>query len=87
MAKTKGEGVSSLNSAEFIRLAAWFQAVLLRMQNQFNDYQLGYLDEASYRLMLQYAAQILPMTEQLEIDLAANFDPAFVQAVKSSSAE
>ncbi len=87
MAKTKDEGVSSLNSAEFIRLGAWFQAVLLRMQNQFNDYQLGYLDEASYRLMLQYAAQILPMTEQLEIDLAANFDPAFVQAVKSSSAE
>ena len=87
MAKTKDEGVSSLNSAEFIRLAAWFQAVLLRMQNQFNDYQLGYLDEASYRLMLQYAAQILPMTQQLEIDLVANYDPAFVQAVKSTSAE
>ena len=61
--------------------------MLLRMQNQFNDYQLGYLDEASYRLMLQYAAQILPMTQQLEIDLTANFDPAFVQAVKSSPAK
>ncbi len=87
IAKTNDEGVSSLNSVEFIRLAAWFQAMLLRMQNQFNDYQLGYLDETSYRLMLQYAAQILPMTQQLEIDLTANFDPAFVQAVKSSPAK
>ena len=87
MAKTKDEGVSSLNSAEFIRLAAWFNAMLLRMQNQFNDYQLGYLDEASYLLMLRAAAESLPMIQQLDINLRANFDPEFLEAVKSLSAE
>ena len=41
--------------------------MLLRMQNQFSDYELGYLDEASNLLMLQGAAENLSMIQQLEI--------------------
>ena len=57
------------------------------MESQFNDYKLGYLNETSYRSTIQEAARFFPLLQLLEIDLSAEFDPEFVQAVKSTLAE
>ncbi len=50
------------------------------MQNQHNDFQLGYLDEASYRAMLRAAARAYPRWRALGLDMD-DYDPTFVRAV------
>ena len=78
--KVRGDGIGSLTKVEFARWSAWNYATALRMQNQFNDYQLGYLDEASYQSMMRAAARFYAAWEHLGLD-ADNFDPKFVQAI------
>jgi hypothetical protein len=52
------------------------------MQNQFNDYQLGYLDDASYHAMLAAAAGSYQRWRDLGLRLD-EFDPQFVQVVQA----
>jgi hypothetical protein len=78
--KAQDLGIGSLTKVEFVRWSVWNQATALRMQNQFNDYQLGYLDEASYQAMLRAAATSYPVWQGLGVDMD-DFDPKFVQAV------
>ena len=73
-------GIGSLTRVEFVRWSAWNQATALRMQNQYNDYQLDYLDDASYEAMLRAAARSYPLWQDLGLDMD-EFDPKFVQAV------
>jgi hypothetical protein len=61
--------------------------MLYRMQNQFNDYHLGYLDDISYESMLRAAARILPVCQQLGMDLAGEFDPVFIETVQGWAVE
>jgi hypothetical protein len=87
VAKSRDAGVEALSPAERVRLNAWYLAMVFRMQNQFNDYQLGYLDEAPYRAMLRSAAATVSISEQLGVDIETDFDPAFVQAVRGAVAD
>jgi hypothetical protein len=78
--KARDGGSASLTKVEFVRWSAWIQAAALRMQNQFNDYELGYLDEASYQAMLRAAARSYALWRELALDIEG-FDPNFVRAV------
>ena len=53
--KVEQQGIGALSDVEVRRYRWWVQAALYRMQNQFNDYRLGYLDDDSYRAMLRTA--------------------------------
>ena len=76
--------MEGLTSADKLRLNAWYGAVLRRMQNQFNDYQLGYLDDASNEAMLRAARRAFPIYEQLGNDVADQLHPSFVEAVQKT---
>ena len=85
MVKASEKGVDSLTPVENLRLSSWYTGVLLRMQNQFNDYTLGYLDETSYRLMLRAGAGFLPLCQELGVKLEDDFDPKFLQALSDQA--
>jgi hypothetical protein len=85
--KATDGGVIALSPKERVRLSAWYMAMLYRMQNQFNDYQLGYLDDVSYQAMLRAAARILPLSRQLGVEIARDFDPEFIASVERRPAE
>jgi hypothetical protein len=85
LASAEAAGVGALSPSERTRLHAWYLAMLFRMQNQFNDYQLGYLDEIPYRSMLRSAAAAMPISKQLGIDVTRDFDPAFVEAIENAA--
>ena len=85
LVKSQKEGIHALSDVETVRLSAWNQAIALRMQNQFNDYHLGYLDESSYQSMLRAAARMYPDWQQVGLEIE-DFDPRFVQAVENTAA-
>ncbi len=80
--KAQDAGVGSLTKTEYVRWSAWHTAIALRMQNQFNDYHLGYLDEVSYQAMLRAAARFYPLWQALEVEME-DFDPKFAQTVRA----
>ena len=81
MAEAQESGVGGLTPADKIRLDAWLGGMLRRMQNQYNDYRLGYLDDASVQGMLRAARRVLPTYEQLGNDVTDQLHPSFVEAL------
>ena len=84
MAEVQEGRVEGLTSADKLRLNAWYGAVLRRMQNQFNDYRHGYLDDASNEAMLRAARRAFPIYEQLGNDVADQLHPSFIEAVRKT---
>jgi len=78
------EGISALSAVESKRYQSWLQAGIFRMQNQFNDYRLGYLDDNSYRAMLAVAARRYDLWK--EFDLPVD-DPDFRKAIEATLLE
>jgi len=78
--KVGSEGLAALSEVEKARLQSWELAKLLRMQNQFNDYRLGYLDESSYLSMMSAATESLPLWQQIGAELG---NPEFIQAIQA----
>ncbi len=84
-AKADDQGIDSLTRVEFVRWSAWNRAAILRMQMQFHDYQLGYLDAFAYQAMLRKAAMAYLRWQELGID-PEDFDPRFIRAVEAERA-
>ena len=85
IAKSQEQGVGALLPSEKIRLNAWYGAMLRRMQNQFNDHRLGYLDEVSNETMLRAAKLVIPIYQELGNNIALQLHPEFVEAVERYS--
>jgi hypothetical protein len=82
--KYNQQGLKGLTDHERIRYTYWQIAIQLRMQNQFNDYQMGFLDEDIYRSILDAAAE----RYNLWIELGVQIDDAeFEAAIKGVSEE
>ncbi len=81
--KAEEHGAGSLSPSEKVRLNAWYGAVLRRMQNQFNDYRLGYLDEVSNAAMLRAAKATIPVYRNLGNDIEDQLHPEFIEAVEN----
>ncbi len=81
--KVTTQGLDALDDVETVRYRAWLNAGVFRMQNQFNDYQLGFLDDESYQAMLDRAVRVYPTWKKLNI-LVTN--EGFIQTVEASLA-
>jgi hypothetical protein len=79
LVKVEGEGFDALSTIEAMQYRQYLWAGVFRMQNQYNDYRLGYLDEYSYQGMLGEATRRYPLWIKLDIPLN---DPEFKQAVE-----
>lgn len=80
LVKVRTQGVNTLTDVEFTRYRSWIQAGLFRMQNQFNDYELGFLDDESYQGMLAEAVRRYPIWKELNLPLT---NSGFIQTVES----
>jgi len=78
--KSDQQEIDGLTDHERIRYAHWEYAVELRMQNQFNDYQVGFLDEDIYRSVLNAAAERYEIWMELNIPIE---DPKFRAEIES----
>jgi hypothetical protein len=67
--RLRTNGYSSLTPVEQQRVHAWENGVLVRMQAQFYQYQRGFLEETSIRVMLGVAAASLPMWKEMGIPI------------------
>ncbi len=74
------QGIDALTDHERIRYTYWQYAAQLRMQNQFNDFQMGFLDESIYRSVLDAAAERYDLWMELGIHIE---DPEFRAAIES----
>jgi len=83
LAKARDGEMDALSENERIRLWAWEFAKSVRMQNQFNDHTLGYLDDASYRSMISSAAAAYPLWQMLGVIPG---DARFRQAIEAQRA-
>ena len=81
--KAQKQGIAELSDIEVRRYQRWVEAALFRMQNQFNDYRLGYLNDDSYQAMLRTAASQYPRWIELGIPID---DREFRQAVEEAIA-
>jgi hypothetical protein len=81
--KVNTQGLGALDDVETVRYRAWINAGVFRMQNQYNDYELGFLDDESYQALLDEAVRRYPMWKKLNILLT---NQRFIQAVESSFA-
>lgn len=79
--KAEQQGVGALSDVEARRYKSWVEAVVYRMQNQFNDYRLGYLDDDSYRAMLRTATSRYDRWLELGILIE---DREFSQAIEDA---
>jgi len=84
LVKVDAEGVDALSAVEARQYWQYLRAGVFRMQNQYNDYRLGYLDEYSYQGMLAEAVRRYPLWIKLDIPLN---DPEFKQAVEAAVQE
>jgi hypothetical protein len=84
LVKVDSQGVQALSDVETKRFWAYLRAGIFRMQNQFNDYNLGYLDDDSYQAMLTEAARRYPWWKELDI---AVDDPDFGRAIEAALRE
>ncbi len=80
MLKFNQQGIDGLTDHERIRYTFWQYAAQLRMQNQFNDYQMGFLDEDLYQSALHTAAERYDLWMELGITIE---DPKFQAAIQS----
>ncbi len=78
--KFNQQGIDGLTDHERIRYTYWQIAKQLRMQNQFNDYQMGFLDEDVYQAALNGAANWYDLWMELGIPIE---DPEFKTAIES----
>ena len=78
--KAKTQGLDALSDVEIERYRSWIWASTFRMQNQFNDHELGFLDDESYQGMLAAAARRYPMWIELDLPLV---NRGFVQTVEA----
>jgi len=78
--KFNQQGIDGLTDHERIRYTFWQYAAQLRMQNQFNDYQMGFLDEDLYQSALHTAAERYDLWMELGINIE---DPKFKAAIQS----
>jgi hypothetical protein len=79
--KFSQQGIDDLTDHERIRFFYWEFAVQLRMQNQFNDYQLGFLDEDIYQTVLDAAVERYDVWVELNIPIE---DSEFKTAIESA---
>lgn len=84
LVKVDTQGVQALSDVENKRFWSYLRAGIFRMQNQFNDYNLGYLDDDSYEAMLAEAARRHKWWEELDITVD---DPDFGRAVEAALRE
>jgi hypothetical protein len=77
--KYNQQGIEGLTDHERIRYTYWQIATQLRMQNQFNDYQLGFLDEEIYQSVLDAAAERYDLWMELGVPID---DPEFAAAIE-----
>jgi hypothetical protein len=84
LVKVDAEGIDALSAVEAMRYRQYLWAGVFRMQNQFNDYRLGYLDEYSYQGMLAEAARRHHLW--IELDIPLN-DPEFNRVVEAAVLE
>ena len=82
MVKANETGADSLTLEEDVRLSFWYTAVLLRMQNQFNDYRLGFLDEDMYQAALDAAAASYDLWMELGVDIEDSEFKAAIESVR-----
>ena len=78
--KSNQQGIDGLTDHERIRYTYWQIAAQLRMQNQFNDYQMGFLDEEIYQSALDAAAERYDLWMELGVPIE---DPEFKAAIES----
>ena len=78
--KVDQQGIDGLTDHERFRYTYWQVATRLRMQNQFNDYQMGFLDEDIYQSALRAAAARYDIW--MELGIAVD-DPEFKAAIES----
>ena len=64
-AKLEESGVDSLTPEELLRVSQWESARMARMHGQLVQYKNGFLDEASYRQLLQVGPRALPLWKEL----------------------
>ena len=76
------QGIDGLTDHERIRYTYWQVAVLLRMQNQFNDYQMGFLDEDIYQAALSAAAERYDLWMELDIRIEDSEFKAAIESVR-----
>jgi hypothetical protein len=79
--KFSQQGNDGLTDHERIRFIYWQYAAQLRMQNQFNDYQLGFLDEDIYQSALDAASESYDVWMELDIPIE---DLEFKTAIESA---
>ncbi len=77
--KFNQQGIDGLTDHERVRYRYWQIATQLRMQNQFNDYQMGFLDEDLYQSALHAAAERYDLWMELGITIE---DPEFKAAIE-----
>ena len=82
--KVEKQGVGVLSDVEARRYKRWVEAALFRMQNQFNDYRLGYLNADSYHAMLRPATSQYPRWIEMNIPID---DHEFRQTVEDAIVE
>ena len=84
LVKVDTQGVHALSDVETKRFWSYLRAGIFRMQNQFNDYNLGYLDDDSYQSMIAEAIRRRDWWKELDI---AVDDPDLEQAIESALRE
>jgi hypothetical protein len=84
LVKVDTQGVHALSDVETKRFWAYLRAGIFRMQNQFNDYNLGYLDDDSYQAMLTEAVHRHPWWKELDIYVD---DPDLGRAIEAALRE
>ena len=84
LVKVEKAGVGALNDVERTQLRAWEFGRMSRMQNQFYDYQHGYLDTDVEEDSLMNAALLLERWKELKIVVP---DPDFLRAIQTKKQE
>ena len=84
LVKVDTQGVHALSDVEAKRFWAYLRAGTFRMQNQFNDYNLGYLDDDSYQAMLAEAVHRHQWWIVLDVGVD---DPDFQRAIEAALRE
>jgi len=79
--KLRQSGLESLDTLERERVRSWELARLIRMQGQHHQHRQGFLDEISYRDMLENARRYIDLWDALELETE---DRDFLEAVRRS---
>ena len=80
--KLEKEGLDSVSDIELRRLRDWEMARVYRIQGQFHQYQLGYLDEHSFQDVLLGGRTFFSRWEALDLDLN-ELHPDFIAMIRN----